>query len=314
MMTLATTVALGLFVGALAVSLIHEVFRVRTFPLALGLAGVVTLLTLGWLGYRLRRWWLAVLSIEARSRPLWFPWLVVIPIVVALFETRLLVSWVDQRHSAWNRPTQVSLADLMRHPVSLPSDPFSEQLTAPRWTMSPSGPVLTETLATQVLGSANPPQRAALERALQSAWAEYREALKSHLQRTTNSSGHVVIEVRPMVPELEAITDRFWTAADAVLNPNQQALMREIFGPQLRARWLPTGRGRLYVTHATLLRFGDLPYFLEFWREGSWYRHRMAEGEVTVESLSQTPDQRSPELPEDRKILVEWSEPTVSGR
>jgi tRNA A-37 threonylcarbamoyl transferase component Bud32 len=314
MMTLATTVALGLFVAALAMSMIHEVFRVRNIPLALGLAGVVTLLTLGWLGYRLRRWCLAVLSIEARSRPPWFPWLVVVPIVVSLFETRMLMSWVDERHSAWNRPPKVALSDLMYQPVSLPSDPFSEYLTAPRWTMSPSGPVLTDTLATQVLGSANPPQRAALERALQSAWTEYREALKSHLQRTTNSSGHVVIEVRPMVPELEAIANRFWTTADAVLNPNQQSLMREFFGPQFRPHWVTTERGRLYVTHATLLRFGDLPYFLEFWREGSWYRHRMAEGEVSVETLGQMPDQRSPELPEDRRILVEGSESPGSDR
>ena len=349
MMTLATAVALWLLVGALAMSLIHEMFRVRNIPLALGCAAVASLLTLGWLGYRLRRWCLAVLSMEARSRPPWFPWLVVVPIVVSLFETRMLVSWVDQRHSAWNRPTQVSMTDLLHQPVppasvspaygveitnvfmpaphsgsgqipllgqdsTLPGDPFLNLFTAPRWTMSPSGPVLTDTLATQVLGSANPPQRAALEHALQSAWVEYREALKSHLQRTTNSSGHVVIEVRPMVPELEAIANRFWTAADAVLNPNQQALMREFFGPQFRPRWVTTERGVLYVTHATLLRFGDLPYFLEFWREGSWYRHRMAEGEVSVETLGQMPDQRSPELPEDRRILVEWSESPGSDR
>ncbi len=349
LMTLATTVALGLFVGAMAMSLIHEMFRVRSIPLALGLAGVVTLLTLGWLGYRLRRWCLAVLSVDARSRPSWFPWLVVVPIVVSLFETRMLVSWVDERHSAWHRPTQVSLTDLIYHPVppasvspkygveitnvfmpaphsgsgqipllgqgsTLRSDPFLDRLSAPRWTMTPSGPVLTDALATNILGSANSPQRAELDRALQSAWTEYREALKSHLQRTTNSAGHVVIEVRPMVSELEAIANRFWTAADAVLNPYQELMMREHFGPQFRPGWVTTAPGRLYVTHGTLLRFGDLPYFLEFWREGSWYRHRMAEGEVSVETLGQTPDQRSPELPEDRKILVEWSESLGSDR
>jgi serine/threonine protein kinase len=348
-MVLPMVLVVGLVGCGLAVTFLFEVLRVPPGGFALFIAVVAYLLVLGWLSYRARRWVLSVLALESKARPAWFPWLSAGPLVIGLMASLLMIRLATRQHSAWSQRTQVSIRDLMRagvppvnvspvHGIGItnvvelapgsssrqfpllgqgsmtPSDPFLDQLSAPRWTMSPSGPVLADELATQVLGTANPLKRATLDRALQSAWTEYRDALRSHLERTTNSAGHVVIEVRSMATVLEAISNRFWTAVDAELDVNQQVLMRAEFGPQFRPRWVATSRGRFYVTTRTLLRFGEHPFFLEFWREGAWYRHRAMEGNTSLGELAGVPEQHAPALPEDQQILIELTETSGTER
>lgn len=328
-MVLPTVLVAGLVGCGLAVAFLFEVLRMPPGGFVVLVAVVGNLLALGWLGYRARRWAMSVLALESKARPAWFPWLSAGPMVVGLIASLLLGVLVEQQRSGWQRPPRQALAyeappgmnSVGLDPTeasTLPgapnqgagpfANPILNALQFPAWAMSPSGPVLSEALVIRVLGRTDAPQRATLDRALQLAWTEYRDALRSHLERTTNIAGHLVIEVRPMAVELEAIANRFWTTVDAVLDVNQQGVMRSEFGPQFRPRWVATSRGRFYVTTRTLLRFGEHPFFLEYWREGAWYRHRATEGNTSLGELAGVPEQHAPALPEDLQILIELTE------
>jgi len=181
------------------------------------------------------------------------------------------------------------------------------------WEMTAQGPVFTDVVAQRVLRQDAPAKLAALNVALQKAWGEYREVLAANMSRSTNAAGHTVIRLSEIVPDLERISDRFWTAADAVLEPMQQGVLRQIFLPQWRPHWTGIVRGQgVYVATRALLRFGDLPYYFEFWKEGAWYRVRESEGDVSEGSLEQLQDFRVQYLSEAQRLLVEAGEGAAS--
>ncbi|MBL9128260.1 MAG: hypothetical protein JNL97_11455 [Verrucomicrobiales bacterium] len=299
-------------------------FEVLGFRHGNGLVGVIgsvvgTLVVLGWLLHRIRRGCLRVLSLDPRDRPRGFGWLGMLPTLLGFVATCVLVSALGDRYMQWIRHDmnrlQVAASPARPEPpllggmpaTYLPANEF-ENRDPKVWSLDKEGPRFSDDLMLSVLGRTDGPERVVLETALREAWSEYREALRSHLRRTTNDVGHVLIEVEPMVRELDAITDRFWTRADGVLQLPGQSTMRSRFGPQLRPRWMYRPQGKVYESAETLLRFGELRFWLEFWREGSWYRHRSLEGDGSVQMLEGHFVNRSPELPEDSRILLELSE------
>ncbi len=83
-------------------------------------------------------------------------------------------------------------------------------------------------------------------------------------------------------------------------------ILRNELGPQLRASWSGGGVGRGYLlTSQVLFRFGDRWFFLEHWREGTWYRYKSVEGDVEAKNLEELPEDRLPTLPQQLRILVE---------
>ena len=281
---------------------------------------VGTLVGLGWMLHAIRRGCLRVLSLDPRDRPWGFGWLGLLPTLLGLVATGVLLAALGTRFAQWRQHDMARLEQFLRPsprveapmlgggpvPAMSPLD-FSNR-EGNVWSLDAAGPKFSDELMLSVLGKTEGNERNVLEAALRAAWAEYRVALRSHLRRTTNDLGRVLIEVQPMARELDAITDRFWTQVDGVLPLPGQTTMRTRFGPQLRPRWMYRPQGKVYESSGTLLRYGEMGFWFEFWREGSWYRHRGMEGEGSVTLLEGQFVNRSPELPEDCRLLLELSE------
>ena len=321
-LALPSTLALGFLGTLLGMAFWFEVlgFRQGNGIAGLTVSVVGTLVGLGWMLHAIRRGCLRVLSLDPRDRPWGFGWLGLLPTLLGLVATGVLLAALGTRFAQWRQHDMARLEQFLRPsprveapmlgggpvPAMSPLD-FSNR-EGNVWSLDAAGPKFSDELMLSVLGKTEGNERNVLEAALRAAWAEYRVALRSHLRRTTNDLGRVLIEVQPMARELDAITDRFWTQVDGVLPLPGQTTMRTRFGPQLRPRWMYRPQGKVYESSGTLLRYGEMGFWFEFWREGSWYRHRGMEGEGSVTLLEGQFVNRSPELPEDCRLLLELSE------
>jgi predicted Ser/Thr protein kinase len=166
-----------------------------------------------------------------------------------------------------------------------------EKLEAGDWTMSDEGPVFNEYGVQRY--RLNTEQVPRVNKVLQSAYRSYLDIEQQHTTRETNELGHQVITIAKFsAQELADLEATLWTELDAILNVEQQKLMR--YNLQVHV-----GDGYSRATGNTwkpkILGWGRGGARLELWKVGTWF-HWEARIQID-ERTTMFPQGKSPELP-----------------
>lgn len=194
-------------------------------------------------------------------------------------------------------------------PAGVPPPPAIETPTSPPlppryWEMTNGTPRLTARIEA-LLGGQDSPKARLVNAALEAAWTDYRNCLRTNLTVTTNAQNHLVAWSPPMPDAMNRIEADFFNAVDPSLTAEEQNLTHLNLGPQLRGRWVSPGS---WQGNDTLFVWGDLGCVLEFWRVGQWYHWRAMHGFVTPQELEKEPARGAPNQgPDlgDHEILAE---------
>ena len=166
-----------------------------------------------------------------------------------------------------------------------------ERIEAGDWTMSDEGPGMNEYGVQRYRLSAE--QIPSVNKVLQSAYRSYLELEQQHATRETNELGHQVITIAKFsAQELADLEATLWTELDAILNIEQQKLMRYNFQVHV-------GDGYSQASGAAwkpkILGWGRNGARIELWKVGTWF-HWDAHIQIDQRSVM-SPQGKAPELP-----------------
>jgi len=166
-----------------------------------------------------------------------------------------------------------------------------ERIEAGDWTMSDKGPEMNEygVQRYRLYGEQIP----RVNKVLQSAYRSYLALEQQHTTRETDELGHQVITIAKFsAQELADLEATLWTELDAILNVEQQKLMRYNFQVHVG-----DGSSRVSGTawKPKILGWGRGGARIELWKVGTWFHW---EALIQIDrTTTMSPQGKAPELP-----------------
>lgn len=172
---------------------------------------------------------------------------------------------------------------------------------AGNWRLTEAGPILT-TNGENVF-KLSPDQIAEVNVILQGVYQDYLEVEKQHTSEGLGELNHVVTIVEPFTnAEIAKLEDKLWSQLDALVNVEQQKIMRLDLGVHV-------GEVMLRISDRKwkpgILGWGRHGCEIELWKVGTWYHWKARI--MTDRSHVTTAQDSAPELPDELQRF--WREP-----